>query len=387
MLRIIRWVILLSILVLITVLGRLHQIIKLYPSIDAFCPFGGLESAWSLIRYQTILKRVAWSSFILLFTSVGTAVILRRSFCGNICPLGFLQELFGLSGKKILKTRYNLPIRVDKYLRFIKYAVLIIFLALTWRTFELTIRPYDPWVAFHHIGSDDLFSKNLIGFIILILSLAIGFFSDRPFCRYLCPMGGLLGIISKIGLLKIKRNEASCTNCELCDKICPANIKISQEKLITSAECMTCSECVNVCPVENTLNYSLPGKKQKKVSVITVLFGTLFIFVTSVTVTTITKSFVWKKETGLEKKVERLYWGPHKIKDDNTFADVVQVYRIHPGYFSQEFSLSGEDDFYKPLKELSIEPKTVEEKVNKLYQEAGKDPKKLLGGGQCGGKH
>lgn len=382
-LRVIRWIILLSILVLTTVLGRLHQMIKFYPSIDAFCPFGGLESAWVMIRYQGILHKVAWSSFILLFVTIGTAIIFRRSFCGEICPLGFLQELFGLAGRKVLQRRFNLPRKLDNILRYLKYPVLVIFLGLAWRTMELSIRPYDPWVAYHHLGSDELFSKNLIGFIVLVLSLGLGFISDRPFCRYLCPMGGFLGIISKIGVTRIKRNVSSCTDCGLCDKNCPVNIEVSKQEIITSAECLTCSECINTCPVKDTLSYVTPGKKSRKIPTSIVLFGTLLIFVITITINTITKQFIWKADTGLEHKVERLYWGPQRLKSDNTLYEVVQVYQIHPNYFANEFALTEEDQFYLTLKELDIDPNRVEEIVNDLYKEAGRDPKKLLGGG-CG---
>ncbi len=386
-LKIFRWIILLSILVLTTVLGRLHQIIKIYPSIDAFCPFGGLESAWALLRYQVLLKRVALSSVILLFTTIGTALVFRRSFCGNICPLGFLQELFGIAGRKVIKRRFNLPVKIDNILRYLKYPVLILFLGLAWNTMDMAIRPYDPWVAFHHLGSEDLFSNSLAGFIILVLSLILGFFSDRPFCKYLCPMGGFLGIVSKVGITKIKRESSSCIDCKLCDKVCPVNIEVSAKELVTSAECLTCSECINSCPVNNTLFYVTPGKKRKRIPVVAVLFGTLAIFAISVTITTVTKKFLWKADTGLEQKVERLYWGPQRIKGDNTLVDIIQVYKIHPTYFVNEFNLTLEEEFYKTLNELNIEPSKMEKIVNQLYEEAGLEPRKLLGGGSCGGDH
>lgn len=385
-LRVIRWIILLSILVLTTVLGRLHQMVKIYPSIDAFCPFGGLESAWALIRYNAILRKVALSSFILLFTTIVTAVIFRRSFCGNICPLGFLQELFGLAGRKALKKRYNLPVKLDKILTFVKYALLLVFVALAWKTMTLAVSPFDPWVAYHHLGTEDLFNGKTIGFIVLVASLAAGFFTDRPFCRYLCPMGGFLGLISKIGIVKIKREASTCTNCGLCDRVCPANLSVSTKVLTTSAECINCSECINICPVENTLNYVTPGKNRKRVPVSLLLIGTILIIVTTVTVTTVTKHFRWKADTGLEANVERLYWGPQRIKGDNTLAQIIQVYQIHPNYFIEEFDITTNEEFYMTLDELSIEPNRIEEIVNTLYKEAGLDPKKLLGGG-CGGGH
>ncbi len=384
-LRITRWTILLSILVLTTVMGRMHQIIKLYPPIDAFCPFGGLESLWALFRYQILLKKIAWSSLILLFTSIGTALLFRRSFCGNICPLGFLQELFGLAGNRLLKKRFQLSGRLDQILRYLKYVVLVVFLALAWKTLSLAISPFDPWVAFHHIGSDDLFTKNLIGAIILFSSLGLGIFIDRPFCRYLCPMGGFLGIVSKIGFVRIKRNKESCIDCGLCDQKCPAALDISHSIETKSVECLSCSECINACPVENTLYYSTPSKKNKPLKTAILLLGTLLIFVSVIAITSATKQFVWKTDTGLESRVERLLYGPHKIQNDNQVVDIVQIYQIHPLFLKDKFNLESDDDFYKSFNELEIAVSEVQELIHTVYEEAGLDPTQLLGGGGCGG--
>ncbi len=389
--RLSRWTILAAILLLTAVLGRLHQIIKIYPAVDAFCPFGGLESAWALIRYQGLLKRVAWSSVILLGTTIVTALVFRRSFCGNICPLGFLQELFGLGGRKLFKKKFELPSKADRILRYLKYLVLIVFLGLAWKTLTLAIRPYDPWVAFHHLGSDELLSEYLIGTLILGLSLLGGLFIDRPFCRYLCPMGGFLALPSKIGFIRIRRNAESCIDCGDCDRACPMAVSVSTVEEVKSSECINCAECVNTCPVSDTLSYSSPEIKGKTRNITSgiVIFGTLAVFLVVLGITTWTKNFVWKAETGLEKRVERLLWGPQKIQKDNTLVDIIQIFQIHPAYFAQELGLEREDQFYITLEELDIAPSKIEKMVNSLYEEAGLDPKNMFGGGGggCSGGH
>ncbi len=391
-LPLIRWVILISLLVLTTVLGRLHQIVKLYPPIDAFCPFGGLESAWALIRYQGLLKRTAWSSVILLATSLGTALIFRRSFCGNICPLGFLQELFGLGGGKILHRRFNLPGKLDRTLRYLKYPVMLIFLGLAWKTFNMTIRPYDPWVAYHHIGSGELLAEYFWGTIILLLSLLGGIFLDRPFCRYLCPMGAFLALPSKIGMARIKRNGESCIDCGLCDRACPMALSVSRADEVLSAECIACGECVRACPVPETLAFAVPSlkKKRRPLPSLLIIGGTFLIFLLVLAATSLSGSFSWKSETGLEPRVERLLWGPQRIKGDNTLADIVQIYQIHPAYFAQELNLDREDQFYLTLDGLGVDPDEIAAMVTSLYEEAGMDPRNVMKGGgrgHSGGEH
>ncbi len=389
-LSILRFIILLCLLVFTTAQGRLHQILKIYPAVDAFCPFGGLESLWALIRYQGLLRRVAWSSIILLATTVGTALVFRRSFCGNICPLGFLQELFGMGGKAVLKRRFNLPGRLDRILRYAKYPVLLLFLGLAWKTLALAIRPYDPWVAYHHLGSGELFSEYLIGLIILALSLGGALFVDRPFCRYLCPMGGFLALPSFLGFSRIRRKSETCIDCGICDASCPMDIDVSSRATVKSPECISCTKCVQACPVEGTLEFSTPsfrGKSQRLPSAL-ILFGTLGIFLIVLTAATLTEDFLWKADTGLERRQERLLWGPQRIGDDNTPAEVIGIYQIHPDYFVETYGIEREEQFYMTFEELGINARELGQNITKLFQDAGMDPRALFaGGGGCSEGH
>ena len=353
-------------------------------------PFGGLESAWALIRYQSLLRRVAWSSVILLVTSVGTALLFRRSFCGNICPLGFLQELFGLGGNAVFRKRFNLPGKADRVLRYLKYPVLLLFLGLAWKTLALAIRPYDPWVAYHHLGSGELFSEYSVGFIILILSLGGSLFLDRPFCRYLCPMGAFLALPSFPGFSRIRRNPDTCTDCGKCDSSCPMAIRVSRMETVKSPECISCGKCVQVCPVENTLAFSTPEfkGKSKRIPAAVVIFGTVGIFALVLGITTWTKHFVWKADTGLEKRQERLLWGPQRIGADNTLAEIVSIYQIHPNYFVETLGIEREEQFYMTLEELDVDVEELQDSITGLFLDAGMDPRALFaGGGGCSGGH
>ena len=80
--RIIRLIVLLLVLIASTLLGIMHQYSKGWvpPGVDAFCPFGGIESALSLIATGTMLKKIAWSSFTLLLAVLLIVVLFRRSF-------------------------------------------------------------------------------------------------------------------------------------------------------------------------------------------------------------------------------------------------------------------------------------------------------------------
>ena len=78
-------------------------------------------------------------------------------------------------------------------------------------------------------------------------------------CRYLCPYGALMGLISMFSPLRISRNESACIDCAKCAKACPSVLPVDKLIQIRSAECTGCLECVAVCPAENALSLNLIG--------------------------------------------------------------------------------------------------------------------------------
>lgn len=266
-------------LILITVQAYLHQVKGggEAASIHALCPYGSLESIYSLLGSGTFIQKIFSGTLILLALTILLAIIFRRSFCGLICPFGALQELFGTIGKKIFGRKFIVPTKIDKPLRYLKYFVLIVTIYYAWKTSGLWMAPYDPWSAFGHIseGISSLIEGSLIGFILLITTLIGSMLYDRFFCKYLCPMGAVYGIISKVSMHKIVRNEDKCINCGICSKNCPVNIDVAHNKQITSAECISCNICVLSCPKSGALEIK-QGKKTIRPIVVMVLVMAIF---------------------------------------------------------------------------------------------------------------
>jgi polyferredoxin len=128
--------------------------------VDALCPFGAVESFWSLLTNGAYLKRVTASSLVLLVGTLLLTLIFRRAFCGQICPLGFLQELFGKLGRKLFGNRRpQLWGWVDRLARNLKYLVLVGVAILSWVLGELIVRPYDPWASWMHLTSPELLRR------------------------------------------------------------------------------------------------------------------------------------------------------------------------------------------------------------------------------------
>lgn len=102
---------------------------------------------------------------------------------------------------------------------------------------------------FRHMGTATLISM----IVLLIASL----FIRHAWCRYLCPYGALMGVVSLLSPFKIRRNAESCIDCGKCAKSCPSRIPVDKLIQVRTVECTGCMTCVESCPVASTLAFSL----------------------------------------------------------------------------------------------------------------------------------
>lgn len=250
--KIVRWSILAIFLIWLSVAAYLHQTLGggVAPSIHALCPFGGLESLYTFFGSGTFIAKIFSGTLILFAITLVLAIVFRRSFCGLLCPFGALQEFFAKLGKKIFGKRFEIPKNIDKPLRFLKYIILFITVFYAWKTAGLWMAPYDPWSTYAHLpeGLSSVWAESAAGLIILVVTIIGSLLYDRFFCKYLCPMGALYGIIGKISPYRVVRNEDKCINCGLCTKNCPVNIDVQHTKEVKTAECLSCQTCVLNCP-------------------------------------------------------------------------------------------------------------------------------------------
>jgi NAD-dependent dihydropyrimidine dehydrogenase PreA subunit len=178
-------------------------------------------------------------------------------------------------------------------------------------------------------------------------------FYDRFFCKYLCPMGAFLGLINRIGLFRISRNDETCIHCHACNKACPVNIDVESKTDVHSSECINCQLCVNACPVKDTLY--VKGPRKRKLHPLAVSLVTLGIFIVVVGIATATGGFEWKLKT-LEQTVESSgIFNPDEIKGRDTWKQVSDLTGIPKELFMEEFSITDED-FEAPIKDAANKP-------------------------------
>ena len=236
-------------------------------SAEAYCPFGGLETLYKYITSGgSFVSHTHLSNVVLLVAVLLTALLLRSAFCGWICPLGFLQDLIsnlsntlqkrfrGLRhGMASLKKHSARLAVVDRYLRYLKYLVLIWAVGGSAYYGFMVFRDYDPWSALLNVAE---FSFTP-GVIVLAITLVASFFVERPWCRYACPLGAASGLLGKLSPVYLKREGDACKVCQICTKACPMGLEVHTATTIKSADCVACLECVGACPRSGALEVKI----------------------------------------------------------------------------------------------------------------------------------
>lgn len=231
-------------------------------SLHALCPFGGVVTIYQFITVGTFVQKIHASAFILMIIGFLMAILFGPVFCGWVCPFGSIQEWFGGIGRKLFKKRrYNrfIPPKIDYYLRFLRYLVLAWVIYMTAVTGKLIFQEYDPYYALFNFWTSEV---AVIGLVILGLSLVGSLFVERPWCKYACPYGAVLGITNLFRVFKIRRTASTCKLDGACDIYCPMNIPVSQKVVVRDHQCISCLECTSEarCPAAGTVEFVAGGK-------------------------------------------------------------------------------------------------------------------------------
>jgi polyferredoxin len=232
-------------------------------SLHAICPYGGVETFVAFMQFGVLVKKIHTSSLILTAIILVLAIIVGPVVCSYMCPLGSIQEWIAKIGRKIFKKRYNtfVPRKLDKILRFTRYFVLVFTVYVTTNSLRLLFLEIDPYYALFNFWSSE---ATIGGIIVLIIILMSSLFVERPWCKYACPFGALVGISNLFSIFKIKRNKTTCVGCKKCDAVCPMNIEVSTKEVIRDHQCIRCGKCTSEesCPIENTVELRVQSFKE-----------------------------------------------------------------------------------------------------------------------------
>lgn len=239
------------------------QVVTKPGGVEGFLPIS------ALLGFRQWLTTGQWDSIhpagLTIFLAVLTmAFLFRKGFCGYICPIGFLSSLLEQVGKK-LNMAFALPAWADYPLMLIKYGLAGFFL---FSILSMDARSVQAFITGSYNMTADArmltfftqptaLSLMILG-VLAILSIVIRNF----WCRYLCPYGALLGVVSWLGPISITRDQDTCINCGKCATACPSGIRVDLKKTVRSPECIGCAECIGSCPVDGCLGFSVYNKKR-----------------------------------------------------------------------------------------------------------------------------
>jgi len=232
------------------------------PGVEGFLPLAALMSLRHLWPTGEV-HPVHPAGLVILLAILATSLVVKKAFCSWLCPIGTLSEMLAAASSKVFRRRLRLPRFLDLPLRGLKYLLLAFFV----HAIFLLMRP-DDLVAFLESPYSRVADVKMLYFferlspfgmkVLLglgVLSLVIPYF----WCRYLCPYGALLGVVSLLSPLKITRHVPSCIDCGLCARACPSNLPVDRLARVRSDECFGCLSCVGACPVTRALRVETPA--------------------------------------------------------------------------------------------------------------------------------
>ncbi len=255
-------------------------------------------------KYINILLTFQFIPSIMKFYDLGTLItagfaailvltlLTGRTYCSFLCPLGIGQDIFSRIGGRVKRKfrRYGFK----KPFTIIRYSLLAatVIVSLVWGVYLLVL--LDPYSVFGRfmtffgkpvvivlnnlfsgvLGKFDVYTLSHIkitGFQLLAYSIPFFFLlligglsltKGRLYCNMICPVGTLLGLLSKVSVLRIKFDDTICTRCGRCSIGCKSScIDFLQHKVDVS-RCVDCFNCINICQ-DKAISYGIVGLKNK----------------------------------------------------------------------------------------------------------------------------
>lgn len=201
------------------------------PLAITICPIGLIQN---LVIFGTV--PYFWIGAILIY-----GWLAGRGFCGWFCPFGTLNDL--LAFRKV---------RIQPIASYTKFAVLFLTIGLAWAFADTLFCKVCPAASLEaslpylFLGVAKVNPPFLIHMVTLVGTLIGMVLIARFWCRYLCPMGALLGLFNRISFLHLSFNPDRCTACEACPSSCPMGLEPHKEH--DNHNCIKCGACTEACP-------------------------------------------------------------------------------------------------------------------------------------------
>ena len=220
------------------------------PGAAGACPLGALQNALASTGNR--------APYYMLGILLLLGLTLGRTICGFLCPFGLLQELLHkIPAPKLKKSRFT---RALSYLKYVILAVFVLAIPLYYAAQHVPMPGFCKYICpagtfggalgllAHPVNADKFSMLNILftrKFVIMVLVFGVCVFVYRAFCRFLCPLGAIYGLFSRIALVGVRVEPDKCTSCGLCVGGCKMDVR-----RVGDHECIHCAGCVDLCPTQ-----------------------------------------------------------------------------------------------------------------------------------------
>lgn len=231
-------------------------------AVEGFLPISALLALRHLLAVGE-WDMVHPAGLTILLAILVMAFLFRKGFCGYLCPVGFLSNLLERAGRRMHLAR--IPHKwIDYPLMSIKYGLAGFFLYTVF--FAMDLRAVQAFLSapYNMVAEGKMLifftDPSSVSLAVIVGLVVFSLVVRNAWCRYLCPYGALLGLLSRGGPTAIARDEETCIGCGKCTAGCPAGIAVERQRTVRSSECIGCAECIGNCPVDGCLAFSMVGR-------------------------------------------------------------------------------------------------------------------------------
>jgi polyferredoxin len=232
--------------------------------VDGWLPIAGLMNLkYFLVAHH--MPAIHPAAMVLAAIFLLSSLLLKKTFCSWLCPVGTASEYLWKLGRRFMRRNLTVPRWLDVSLRSLKYIVMAFFLFIVISMSAEALNDFlvAPFGIIADVKMLNFFREiGITGVAVLGSLVVLSVFIQNFWCRFLCPYGALMGLVSTLSPVRIRRDAQACIDCGKCNKACPASLPVDKLLQIRSLECTSCMECIAVCPAENALLFALPPRKQ-----------------------------------------------------------------------------------------------------------------------------
>jgi ferredoxin len=235
--------------------------------VDLFLELDPLVAIGTIASTHTLYRPLLWA-----LLTIALTIVFGRYFCGWVCPFGAIHQFTGYLWNRKAPISKRLALNTYRMLQNVKYYILIVFLvmailpfstsslqtglldpiSLITRTFNLALLPIADMKPSVMSVAGRFYEGALLVTLLFFTAVLMNFIIPRFYCRFICPLGALLGILSRFAVFRIGKNESLCTDCKRCDAFCEGACAPSAR--IRVPECVLCLNCREECG-EKAISY------------------------------------------------------------------------------------------------------------------------------------